>query len=29
VGLNNPNWPKDKNKNLPKNRENLSGMCPV
>jgi len=29
VGLNNPGWPKDKNKNLPKNREKVSGMCPV
>ena len=28
VSLNNPNWPKDKNKNLP-NKEKLSGMCPV
>ena len=28
VSLNNPNWPKDKNNNLP-NKEKLSGMCPV
>ena len=28
VSLNNPNWPKGKNKNLP-NKEKLSGMCPV
>ena len=28
VSLNNPNWPKDKSKNIP-NKEKLSGMCPV
>jgi transposase InsO family protein len=28
VSLNNPNWPKDKNNNLP-NKEKLSAMCPV
>lgn len=28
VGLNNPGWPKDKNKNLP-DKEKLSGMRPV
>jgi transposase InsO family protein len=30
VSLNNPGWPKDKNKNLPeKEKQKLSGMCPV
>jgi transposase InsO family protein len=28
VGLNNPGWPKGKNKNLP-NKGKVSGMCPV
>jgi transposase InsO family protein len=28
VSLNNPNWPKHKNKNFPE-KEKLSGMCPV